>query len=164
MHCANPIIAIDTNPNKQGKSMAMGADAFVMPTSDDCALKMQSLLPNGADVIIDTTGNPTVITNMMQYLSGTGRLIMVAQPPPGMSVEIPSASRLFAGAGQTIKATQGGRTEPQRDIPRYINLYKAGKLRLDGVVTHRFSLDDINQAFDLLRTGDAGRIMINMKA
>ena len=162
MHAANPIIAIDTNQIKQQKCLDLKADYFINSSVADDVAKLSQLLPNGADVIIDTTGIPNVIASMIPYLSATGRMILVAQPPPNMGIEIPSASNLFAGQGQLIKATQGGQTIPQTDIPRYVNLHKAGKLNLTGLVTHWFDLANINDAFELLRTGNAGRIMINM--
>ena len=49
------------------------------------------------------------------------------------------------------------------DIPRYIRLVQAGKMKLDGIITHEFKLDEINQAIELIRVGDTGRIIINME-
>ena len=74
---------------------------------------------------------------------------------------ISNAYQLFDGNGKSLRATQGGQTEPDIDIPRYVNLYNAGILDVKKIVTHVFELDDINLAFDLLRTGNAGRILIN---
>jgi Zn-dependent alcohol dehydrogenase len=64
--------------------------------------------------------------------------------------------------GQSIKATQGGKTNPTEDIPRYVRMHKEGKLDIESFVTHRFKLDQVNEAFDLLRSGSAGRIIINI--
>ena len=57
---------------------------------------------------------------------------------------------------------QGGRTNPQEDIPRYIRLHKEGLLDVSKLITHTFTLDQINEAFDLLKTGNAGRIMVKI--
>jgi Zn-dependent alcohol dehydrogenase len=64
--------------------------------------------------------------------------------------------------GQSIKATQGGKTNPQEDIPRYVKMYQEGILDVKQFVTHYFTLDQINEAFDLLKSGNAGRIMIKI--
>ena len=48
------------------------------------------------------------------------------------------------------------------DIPRYLALYRRGKLNLDGLITHRFPLDKINEALDVVRGGEAGRVMLTM--
>jgi Zn-dependent alcohol dehydrogenase len=53
-------------------------------------------------------------------------------------------------------------TSPTDDIPRYINLHKSGLLDISKIITHRFDIDDINEAFKLLRSGKAGRIMVNI--
>lgn len=114
------------------------------------------------DVIIDTTGIPEVITAAISKLSGNGRMVLVGQPAPGRMVEVMNAVNLFNGIGQSIKATQGGKTNPQEDIPRYVKMHKEGILDISQFVTHRFKLDQINDAFDLLKSGNAGRIIIEI--
>ena len=89
-------------------------------------------------------------------------MILVGQPAPGAEVVIPNAIQLFNGIGQSIRATQGGETAPQNDIPRYIRLFKSRSLGTAGLITHRYPLGEVNEAFRKLITGDAGRIMISM--
>jgi threonine dehydrogenase-like Zn-dependent dehydrogenase len=55
------------------------------------------------------------------------------------------------------------RLEPHIDIPRYIRLMKAGKLSLDGLVTHEFPLEQVNEAIDVVRRGEAGRVLLRME-
>ena len=114
------------------------------------------------DVVIDTTGNPSVIGKVYERLNPSGRLILVGQPAPKMGIAIPNAVSMFEGSGKTIKATQGGMTNPTVDIPRYIDLALAGKLDYESIHTHTYTLDEVNDAFDLLRSGNAGRIMIKI--
>ena len=73
-----------------------------------------------------------------------------------------NAVNLFSGMGQTIKATQGGKTNPAEDIPRYVKMHQEGILDVHQFVTHIFKLDQVNEAFDLLRSGNAGRIIIEI--
>lgn len=153
MKSACPIIAVDNNSNKKQICLDHGATSFYSSVD-----KIQDKV----DIIIDTTGIPEVITKSISMLSGTGRMILVGQPAPGKFVEIMNAVNLFNGNGQSIKATQGGRTNPQEDIPRYVKLYNQGLLNIDKLVTHRFPLDKINDAFDLLKSGNAGRIIIEV--
>jgi 2-desacetyl-2-hydroxyethyl bacteriochlorophyllide A dehydrogenase len=151
---AYPIVAIDVVEEKRDICLEVGATHFINSKIEDTDQKF--------DVIIDTTGIPEVITKAITYLSGTGRLILVGQSKPGQEIIIPFANKMFDGIGKTIKATQGGKTNPTEDIPRYIKLYKAGLLDISKIITHKFDLQDINQAFDLLKSGKAGRIMINI--
>jgi Zn-dependent alcohol dehydrogenase len=60
-------------------------------------------------------------------------------------------------------ATQGGGFRPSADIPRYINLWRSGRLNLDGIISHTIPLSEINQGIDLVRAGQAGRILVKMR-
>lgn len=118
--------------------------------------------PDGSkfDVVIDTTGEPSALSHGLDRLNSSGRLIMVGQPRPGVSVPINNARHLFDGEGCSIKATQGGMFRPSFDIPRYVRLHQAGLLNLDGIISHRVSLTNINDGIDLVRNGQAGRVLI----
>ena len=151
---AYPIVAADIIEDKRELCLAAGANFFINTQIEQITDKF--------DVIIDTTGIPEVLAKATTYLSNTGRLILVGQPKPGQEITIPVANKLFDGSGKTIKATQGGKTNPTDDIPRYIKLHQAGLLDITKIITHRFDLENVNAAFDLLRSGKAGRIMINI--
>ena len=153
MKSACPIIAVDNNLSKGQMCLDIGANKFY--TSID-------QIEGKVDIVIDTTGIPEVISQGISILSNTGRMILVGQPAPGKFVEVMNAVNLFNGIGQCIKATQGGKTNPQEDIPRYIRLHNEGLLNVSKLITHTFALDQINQAFDLLKSGNAGRIMIKI--
>jgi 2-desacetyl-2-hydroxyethyl bacteriochlorophyllide A dehydrogenase len=151
---AYPIYAVDVIEEKRDLCLAIGATEFINSTTTSIDRKF--------DVIIDTTGIPSVLSSAIELLSGKGRLILVGQPKPGQDINIPNANKLFEGSGKVIRATQGGMTSPTDDIPRYINLHKSGLLDISKIITHRFDIDDINEAFKLLRSGKAGRIMVNI--
>jgi S-(hydroxymethyl)glutathione dehydrogenase/alcohol dehydrogenase len=61
-----------------------------------------------------------------------------------------------------LKGSEGGQCHPARDIPRLVRLAAAGRIQYDGMVTHEFGLDDINEAIHLMRTGSSGRILLNL--
>lgn len=153
MKSACPIIAVDNNPSKKDLCIDMGAQEFYT-SIDEISSKV--------DIVIDTTGIPEVISKGISILSNTGRMILVGQPAPGKFIEVMNAVNLFNGVGQSIKATQGGKTTPQEDIPRYVKLHQKGLLDISKLITHTFTLNEVNDAFDLLKTGNAGRIMIKI--
>ena len=155
---AYPIYAIDISDTKETLAYDMGATKYYNGMKTDISHEIGI---GKVDVIVDTTGNPSTISNCIQLLSNTGRFILVGQPKPGQEIVIPNANKLFDGVGKSISATQGGKTSPSDDIPRYVNLYNAGILRVDTIITHTFKLDYINDALDLLKSGNAGRIIIN---
>ena len=153
MKSACPIHAVDSNLTKRDLCFSAGASFFTNSVSN---------IEESVDVIIDTTGIPEVISESISKLSGNGRMILVGQPAPGKMVEVMNAVNLFNGVGQSIKATQGGKTNPNEDIPRYVKMHQNGLLDISQFVTHRFKLDSINSAFDLLKSGNAGRIIIEI--
>jgi len=122
-----------------------------------------SSAPMQWDVIVDTTGNVDAIEAALPLLAPSGRFIFVGQPKPGADVILYGARHLFDGEGKTLKATQGGGFNPEKDIPRYVAMWKSGHLKIDGIVTHRFPLDRVNEALDAVRSGQAGRAMLLME-
>jgi Zn-dependent alcohol dehydrogenase len=150
---ASTIYAIDSINEKEGLVLSQGADHFLNSTND---------LPEKVDLIIDTTGIPDVISRAFNSLSDEGRLILVGQPAPGIEIIIPNALQLFNGKGQSIRATQGGDTRPQVDIPRYLKLFSSRKVEVSKLITHRYKLDSINTAFETLKSGKCGRIIIEI--
>lgn len=157
MASAYPIIAVDISTEKEEIAKSVGATNFATPDTLESMMTGKKV-----DVIIDTTGNPDAIAKTTAYLSDTGRYILVGQPKPNQSISIPNANSLFGGNGKIIKATQGGRTSPNEDIARYVKLNKAGLLNIRHIITHEYTLGEINTAVDVLRSGKAGRIMIRM--
>jgi S-(hydroxymethyl)glutathione dehydrogenase/alcohol dehydrogenase len=150
---AGDIIAIEQVESKRNLAITHGATAFYSSVLDLLAK---------FDLVIDTTGNSEIFEHAFGILSGSGRILLVGQPTPGQSLSLPNAIQLFNGGGQSIRATQGGGMVPQRDIPRYIRLFELGLISIDSLITHRFDLDEVNLAFDTLKSGTAGRIIVRI--
>lgn len=163
LSCAFPIIAIDVVKNKHSSCIALGANKYINAKTESISDAMNMFGLKGFDVVIDTSGNTGAIERGIQVLAGGGRFVMVGQPKPGQSFKVLDALDMFHGEGKQIIATQGGGFRPSMDIPRYVNLWKSGRLDLDGIITHHIGLDEINDGIDLVRSGQAGRIMVNLK-
>jgi len=160
---ASPIIAIDIVEAKRGTAASLGADLFIDASTEDARDAIKDLLGTPeVDVIVETSGRPKSIASTLPLLGSGGRYILVGQPQPGESVEIANAYHLFGGEGKSIIATQGGQFLPSRDIPRYTRLQKAGRLRFDDLITHRTTLDGVNDAIGLMRSGRANRMFIDL--
>lgn len=151
MRMASFITVREKSIHKGEAAYALGANAF---------WAQDEYMKGEFDVVIDTTGNADAIGRALSFLAPSGRFIMVGQPRVGIPIQIENARHLFNGEGCSIKATQGGCFNPDRDIPRYIRLHEAGLLRLDGIVSHHLPLSDINEGIELVRNGHAGRVMI----
>lgn len=147
---AGVICATDIFPEKKAAAYAAGVTIF---TADPYVI-------GNFDVIIDTSGDKTAIDRAIPCLAPSGRFIMVGQPQGDILIR--HARHLFDGNGCTIKATQGGSFNPSVDIPRYLSMHSAGLLKLDGIVSHRVKLEEINKGLDLVRNGQAGRVLVEM--
>ena len=153
MKSAHPVYGVDINDKMFDLTHQIGVDIFT------CDLEF---IPEKIDVILDTTGVPEVISKAFDKLAPSGRLIMVGQPAPGTDLNIFNPLSMFDGQGKSIRASQGGGTKPDEDIPRYIKLANREMLDFNTLHTDTFALDNINDAFDLLKTGNAGRIIIKI--
>jgi alcohol dehydrogenase len=77
--------------------------------------------------------------------------VTVGLPHPSQTLSIPAVS--LVAEERTLKGSYLGSAIPSRDIPRYIALYKAGRLPVDRLLTSTVSLNDLNEAFDALAAG-----------
>ena len=111
----------------------------------------------GADITIETTGDPKIIEKAYELTSPDGKTILVGVPSGKISIySLPLHFK------KVLTGSHGGSSVPDIDIPRYIRLINQKKMTLENLITHEFKLADINKAIDLFRSGKAGRIVIKM--
>lgn len=159
---AYPVVAVDI-ADKEYMARKVGAHFFINRKTVALAHALEQVVGiSKADVIISTVGDSETIQESVPLLSGIGRYVMVGMPLLGESIEIKNASHFFDGEGKIFMATQSGGFNPTLDIPRYLQMAKSGALNMDGIITRRIRLDEINDALDEMRAGKAGRIMIDL--
>lgn len=157
--CAYPIVAMDV-VDKTDVCTKLGANLFVQGKN----LHLDYFGLKGFDVIVDTSGSLEALEATMPLLADGGRYCCIGQTKPGEDLKIIAALNMFAGdQGRKVMWTQGGGFRPSVDIPRYVNLWRAGHLDLESIVSHRFPLADVNEGIALVRAGQAGRVMIQMR-
>jgi S-(hydroxymethyl)glutathione dehydrogenase/alcohol dehydrogenase len=161
--CAYPIVGMDISDEKRTSVEFLGAHKYLNAKKELAKDSLFAYGLKGFDVIVDTTGSIEALEATIQLLAPTGRLVMVGQPKPGEAFRVLNALDMFHGEGKHIMATQGGGFRPSEMIPRYCNLWRAGHLNIEGIVSHRIGLENINEGIELVRAGQAGRIMVMMK-
>ena len=156
-----PIIGVDIVDSKIEKAKHWGIDyGFNSATTPDLKEQILRLVgPGGADVVVDTTGRPRVIELAYELTHADGRTILVGVPRKGDNVNIYTLPLHF---NKVLKGSHGGSALPHLEIPRLIRLVNQGRMKLDGLFTHEFSLANINDAIAALRSGEAGRVLINI--
>lgn len=150
---AGPVVAMDIHERKRKPALALGASRYINAATEDLSAAGKF------DIIIETSG--AAMEKTLPLLAPSGRYIVVGQPKPGATVGITNARHLFDGDGKTIRATQGGGFNPTKDIPRYVALWRAGRLDVSGIITTRLPLRRVNQGIELVRAGKAGRVLID---
>jgi S-(hydroxymethyl)glutathione dehydrogenase/alcohol dehydrogenase len=161
MVSAHPIVGVDLLEHKLEMGKKFGLSHGLIGGEDKLNDKIRDIVgAQGADVVIETTGNSRMIEKAYELTHPDGKTILVGVPKKGDNVNIYSLPLHF---NKVLTGSHGGNAKPDLEIPRYISLMNAGKMTLDGLITHEFSLDEINEALDLFRSGKAGRIVINLK-
>ena len=154
---AYPIIGVDLYQEKIDMGKQFGLTHGIMADSTNFNKHLKEILKNKEpEIVFETTGNSKVMEKSFEITPKDGKTIFVGVPNDKISIySLPLAFN------KTLKVSHGGDSKPDQDIPRYINLIKNKKMNLDKLITHEFHLENINEAIDLFRTGQAGRILIN---
>lgn len=158
---AYPVIAIDLHDNKLDLAKQMGATHVINSSSGDARLAILDIVGNaGVDAFIDNTGQPAIIEMGYQITKPQGRVALVGVPRKGNNINIYSLPLHF---GKGLSGSHGGEAIPQIDIPRYQQLYRAGRIKLRELITNYYTLDEINEAIAGMRSGKvSGRCLIRM--
>jgi S-(hydroxymethyl)glutathione dehydrogenase/alcohol dehydrogenase len=161
MVSAHPVVGIDIVDSKLEMVRKFGAThALNSSKTGDLFAEIRKIVgENGADVVVDTTGNARVIEQAYELTHPDGKTILVGVPSKGDNATIYTLPLHFK---KVLTGSHGGSAEPHMEIPRLISLWRAGKLKLDGLITHEFGLDEINEAIQTMKSGEAGRILLNM--
>lgn len=158
---AHPIVAVDLFDNRLELARSLGATHAVNSRRVDPSEAIAKIVGNdGADVVIDNTGNVEVIALASRLTGPRGRTVLVGVPPRGATAAISTLPLHFE---KRLMGSHGGECRPEADIPRYVRLVEDGRLSLTGVVGRRYGLDEINDAIDDMTSGRiAGRAIIRM--
>lgn len=107
---------------------------------------------------IESVGSERVLSQAYAATRRGGSTITVGLPAPDRMFSVPAVS--LVAEERTVRGSYMGSAVPARDIPRYIALYRAGKLPVDRLLSRTFALDDINDGFDRLARGEAIRQVV----
>ena len=146
--------AVDILEKKLDWAKKFGADYLVNSReTDDVAKKIRKLTGGGSDFAFEAIGNPATIQQAFNCLRTGGRLVMVGYSPGDVLL---SAARIMYREME-IMGSLGCRPV---DYPKIIELVKIGKLKVKELVTHKFKLEEINTAFEVMRKGESLRSVI----
>ncbi len=158
---AYPIIGVDLHQNRLDLAKKLGATHTINSSKGDFHDELKSILnKRPLDVFIDNTGIPSIIQMGYELVNHQGTVVLVGVPKNGNNINIFSLPLHF---GKTITGSFGGECNPERDIPRYLELLRKGLLSLEDVISECYKLNDINTAIKSMRSGStAGRVIIEL--
>lgn len=152
---AFPIVAVDVLDAKLELALSLGATHTVNAQRASAAEAVRDLTGDGADYSFESVGNERVLVQAYDATRRGGTTISIGLPHPGRLFEVSAAS--LVAQERTVKGSYMGSSVPRRDIPRFIELYRAGRLPVDRLLSRTISLDEINHGFDALVQGQAVR-------
>ncbi|MDQ3273679.1 MAG: S-(hydroxymethyl)mycothiol dehydrogenase [Actinomycetota bacterium] len=153
------IVAVDIDARKLEAARRLGATHTVDAREGDVVEAVQALTGGfGADVVIDAVGRPETWQQAFYARDLAGTVVLVGVPTPEMRLEMPLLD-LFARGG-SLKSSWYGDCLPSRDFPMLVDLYQQGRLDLDAFVSETIGLDDVEQAFDKMHSGDVLRSVV----
>lgn len=158
---ATTIIAVDIDEEKLARARKHGATHTVNSSKVDPVEAIKELTGGfGADLVIDAVGIAPTFKQAFEARDLAGRVVLVGVPAPGTTWDIP-LDEVF-GRGGSIKSAWYGDTLPSRDFPEFVDQYLLGRLDLDGFVSERIRLEDVNEAFETMKTGRVLRSVVEL--
>lgn len=156
---AKRIIAVDTDDKKLQWAEGFGATDTVNARSTDVVEAIQELTDGfGADVVIDAVGRPETWKQAFYARDLAGTVVLVGVPTPDMRIDMPLLD--FFSHGGSLKSSWYGDCLPERDFPTLVSLYLQGRLPLERFVTERIGIDDIEEAFHKMHSGEVLRSVV----
>jgi S-(hydroxymethyl)glutathione dehydrogenase/alcohol dehydrogenase len=155
------VVAVDTNPARLDLAADFGATDLVDPDKTRIADAVDDVAPGGVDVAFEVVGNPALVAEAFEQTRGGGTCVMVGAPPPGSTIPVPASSLMFGE--RRLVGCLGGSNMPHRDIPRIVELYRGGRIKLDELVGERLPLSDFGRAFADTEAGKVARCLVKLR-
>jgi S-(hydroxymethyl)glutathione dehydrogenase / alcohol dehydrogenase len=152
---AQPIVAVDLGPQKLATARAFGATDGVDALAGDAAAAVRELTGGGARHVFASVGSATAIEQALACAGRGGGVVVVGMPPSRTTFSVEATA--LAQDAKRITGTKLGQADPARDVPRAVERYLRGDLRLDELVTATYALDQVNDALAALRGGIPAR-------
>jgi len=149
---ANPIVGIDLHDHKLAKAADYGLTHRINASRENAAERLKEILGGLADVTIDGPGNPRVIETAYDLAKlRSGRCVLFGVMPSDQRVSIHT---LPLHLGRILTGSEGGQSQPERDIPDILQVLASHKLNVAGFVTDRGALDDLTGIMERMRRGE----------
>jgi alcohol dehydrogenase len=155
---ARHIVAVDLSDVKLDLAKSLGATHTFNASNADCAGQIRELTAGGVEYAFELAGSVRALDLAYRITRRGGTTVTAGLPPPTATFALPPVN--LVAEERTLKGSYIGTCVPSRDIPRYIELYRQGRLPVDRLMSGRLKLEEINHGFDLLHEGKAVRQVV----
>jgi S-(hydroxymethyl)glutathione dehydrogenase / alcohol dehydrogenase len=157
---ANMIIGVDINPARQAIATKLGMTHFVNPQEidQDIVAHLVELTNGGADYSFECIGNINVMRQALECChKGWGVSVIIGVAAAGQEI---STRPFQLVTGRTWKGTAFGGAKSRRDVPKIVDWYMDGKINIDDLITNVMPIEQINEAFDIMKKGEGIRTVV----
>lgn len=156
---ADKIIGIDINPEREAMARKFGMTHFINPNDvPNIVDAVVQLTDGGADYSFECIGNTTVMRQALECThKGWGRSIIIGVAKAGAEI---STRPFQLVTGRKWEGSAFGGARGRTDVPRIVDWYMEGKIDIDSLITHTLTLDNINEGFHLMKTGESIRSVV----
>jgi len=155
---AYPIVVADMFEEKLALGRELGATHAVNVNQTDAPEAIREITKGGAEYVFECAGSEQVLIQAYESTKRGGTTIALGLPHPNKMFSVPAVT--IVAEEKVIRGSYMGSSVPRRDIPRYVSLYQAGLLPVDQLRAQTLKLEEINEGFDRLATGETVRQII----
>jgi S-(hydroxymethyl)glutathione dehydrogenase / alcohol dehydrogenase len=154
---ARKIIAVDVHDHKLDKARELGATDTVNASKSDAVEAIREMTDGGVDYSFEAIGLKRAAEQCFECLAPGGTATVIGMIPIGQKVELEGSVFLRE---KKIQGSLMGSNRFKVDMPKYIDFYRQGRLKLDEMITRTITLDDLNDAFRAMKAGEVARQVI----
>jgi S-(hydroxymethyl)glutathione dehydrogenase/alcohol dehydrogenase len=158
---ASRIIAVDLLENKLAAAKEFGATDVVDASSGDAVKQVQEMTGGGVDYAFEAIGLMRTAIDCWSMARRGGQAVIVGMLPLAEDLTLPNAGTSFLGE-KGIVGSYYGSTRQTYDMPWLMELYRQKRLKVDELISKRWSLDQINEAYESLKAGEVNRSVLIM--
>jgi len=155
---ARQVVAVDLFADKLELAKKLGATDVFNASNPECMEQVRAATNGGVEFAFELAGSVKAMELAYKITRRGGTTVTAGLPPAAHTIPIPQVN--LVAEERTVKGSYIGTCVPMRDLPRYVSLYRQGRLPVDRLMTGRLKLAEINAAFDRLREGKAVRQVI----
>ncbi len=157
---ASRVVAVDLSDEKLGLARQLGATDTFNAGSPDAVNEIREAVKGGVEYAFEMAGSVRALDLAYKITRRGGTTVTAGLPPPSHTLALSPVN--LVAEERTLKGSYIGTCVPVRDLPRYVDLYRRGKLPVDRLMSKHLRLEEINEGFDLLAQGKVVRQVVTV--